>query len=68
MAEQLELLERDESEFRLDAHTREIGRQGVAEARRVLAEVVRAAAERAERLIDPRLAKGAPGHEPEEKD
>ena len=46
MAEQLELLERDDSEFRLDAHTREIGKRGVAEARRVLAEVMRAAAER----------------------
>lgn len=46
MAEQLELLEDEGSDFRLDAHTREIGRQGVAEARRVLAEVVRAAAER----------------------
>lgn len=49
MAEQLELLERDESDFRLDAHTREIGKKGVAEARRVLAEVMRAAAERADR-------------------
>jgi hypothetical protein len=33
---------------RLDAHTREIGRQGVAEVRRVLTETIRAAAERAE--------------------
>lgn len=48
MAEQLELLDRDDSDFRLDAHTREIGKRGVAEARRVLAEVVRAAAERAD--------------------
>ena len=48
MAEQLVLLERDESDFRLDSHTREIGRAGVAEARRVLREVVRAATERAE--------------------
>jgi hypothetical protein len=46
MAEQLELLERDESDFRLDAHTREIGKRGVAEARRILAEVMRVAAER----------------------
>lgn len=47
MAEQLELLqERDESDFRLDEHTRQLGRRGVAEARRVLAEVVRAAEER----------------------
>lgn len=49
MAEQLELLQRDDSDFRLDAHTREIGKKGVAEARRVLAEVMRAAAERDER-------------------
>ncbi len=49
MAEQLELLERDDSDFRLDSHTREVGKRGVAEARRVLAEVTRAAAERAER-------------------
>lgn len=48
MAEQLELLERSDSDFRLDARTREIGKQGVAEARRVLAEVMKAAAERAE--------------------
>ena len=48
MAEQLALLERDGSDFRLDAHTREIGRRGVAEARRVLSEVVKAAAERAQ--------------------
>lgn len=47
MAEQLALLERDGSDFRLDAHTRQIGKAGVAEARRVLREVVRAAAERA---------------------
>ncbi|HET6963305.1 MAG TPA: hypothetical protein VFH58_00945 [Acidimicrobiales bacterium] len=49
MAEQLELLEREESDFHLDAHTREIGKRGVAEARRVLAEVIRAAAERADK-------------------
>lgn len=49
MAEQLALMERDDSDFRLDARTRQIGRAGVAEARRVLQEVVRAAAERAER-------------------
>lgn len=48
MAEQLELLERTDSDFHLDAHTREIGKKGVAEARRILAEVVKAAAERAE--------------------
>lgn len=48
MAEQLELLERDDSDFRLDPHTREIGKKGVEDARRVLSEVMRAAAERAE--------------------
>jgi hypothetical protein len=48
MAEQLELLSRDDSDFRLDTHTREMGKRGVAEARRVLAEVIRAAAERTE--------------------
>lgn len=52
MADQLVLIERSEEErhradFKLDAHTREIGRRGVAEARRVLAEVVKARAERA---------------------
>ncbi|MDE3203397.1 MAG: hypothetical protein KGQ66_04145 [Acidobacteriota bacterium] len=49
MAEQLELLDRDDSDFHLDAHTREIGKRGVAEARRVLAEIVRSAAERTEK-------------------
>ena len=43
MAEQLELIEREESDFRLDPHTREIGKRGVAEARRVLSEVLKAA-------------------------
>lgn len=46
MAEQLELLQTQESDFRLDAHTREVGRRGVAEARRVLAEVIQAARQR----------------------
>lgn len=46
MAEQLILIREEESDFRLDAHTREIGLRGVAEARRVLAEVLRAKAER----------------------
>ncbi|HET9077596.1 MAG TPA: hypothetical protein VFN68_11750 [Acidimicrobiales bacterium] len=46
MAEQLALMERDGSDFRLDARTRAVGKAGVAEARRVLREVVRAAAER----------------------
>ncbi|MBV9660920.1 MAG: hypothetical protein JO337_07160 [Acidimicrobiales bacterium] len=47
MAEQLVLLE-DTSDFHLDEHTRDIGRRGIAEVRRVLAEVEKAAAERAE--------------------
>jgi hypothetical protein len=46
MAEQLVLLERDESDFRLDEHTRDLGRRGIAEVRRVLSEVVKAAEER----------------------
>jgi hypothetical protein len=46
MAEQLTLLREEESDFRLDAHTREIGRKGVADARRVLDELRRARAER----------------------
>jgi hypothetical protein len=50
MAEQLAFLDRaskdDDSDFRLDAHTREVGRRGVAEVRRILAEVVKAAADR----------------------
>ena len=46
MAEQLVLLESNRDEFRLDEHTREIGLRGVAEARRRLAETLRAASER----------------------
>ena len=42
MAEQLLLLDCDKDEFRLDEHTREVGRRGVAEARRRLAEEDRA--------------------------
>ncbi len=38
---------------RLDAHTREVGRRGVAEARRVLADTIRAAAERADASAHP---------------
>lgn len=49
MAEQLALLNREESDFRLDLHTRQIGKAGVAQARRALAAAVQAAAERAER-------------------
>lgn len=46
MAEQLALLEGDGADFHLDEHTREIGRRGIAEVRRVLEEIARAAAER----------------------
>jgi hypothetical protein len=49
MPEQLALIDHFGAEFRLDQATREVGRRGVAEARRVLTEVVRAAEERAER-------------------
>lgn len=49
MAEQLALLDREESDFRLDPHTRQIGKAGVAQARQALAAVVQAAAERADR-------------------
>jgi hypothetical protein len=38
MAEQLILIEPDEDHFRLDEHTRQIGRRGVAEVRRILAQ------------------------------
>ena len=38
MAEQLILIEPDEAQFRLDEHTRDIGRRGIAEVRRILAE------------------------------
>jgi hypothetical protein len=42
MAEQLVLLDPDQDWSRLDEHTREIGRQGVAEVRRILAALVQA--------------------------
>jgi hypothetical protein len=48
MAEQLILIEPDETRFRLDEHTREIGRRGVAEVRRILAEKAMDADERKE--------------------
>jgi len=38
MARQLALLDPSDVDWRLDEHTRDLGRQGVAEARRVLAE------------------------------
>ena len=41
MATQLALLSDDDQDWRLDEHTREIGRRGVAEARRVLAEAMK---------------------------
>jgi hypothetical protein len=47
MTAQLELLlERDQNEWRLDARTREVGRRGIAEARRILAEVAGGQGER----------------------
>lgn len=49
MAEQLILLQPDEDQFRLDERTREIGRRGVAEVRRILAEKKREADERTAR-------------------
>ncbi|HLI53518.1 MAG TPA: hypothetical protein VKU88_04255 [Acidimicrobiales bacterium] len=39
MVEQLVLIESGAPDFRLDEHTREIGRRGVAEARRILADL-----------------------------
>ena len=47
MAEQLVLLDEDKKMVRLDERTREIGRRGVADARRVLLETRMAASERA---------------------
>ena len=45
MARQLALrLETSDDDWRLDEHTRESGRRGVAEARRVLAEVIKRSA------------------------
>jgi hypothetical protein len=45
MTRQLELmLKSEDDDWRLDEHTRETGRRGVAEARRVLAEVTRRSA------------------------
>jgi hypothetical protein len=46
MTAQLELLlESERDDWRLDDHTREVGRRGIAEARRILAEVTRATAD-----------------------
>jgi hypothetical protein len=44
MATQLPLLIEDRDEWRLDERTREAGRRGVAEARRVLAEALKRSA------------------------
>jgi hypothetical protein len=44
MARQLVLLEQDEHDWRLDERTCELGRNGVAEARRALVEATRRAA------------------------
>ena len=46
MTEQLVLLDEDRKRFRLDEQTREMGRRGVAEARRALMETLEAATER----------------------
>jgi hypothetical protein len=50
MAEQLVLLDEDRKTVRLDERTCEIGRRGVADARRVLLETVRAAFDRATKV------------------
>ncbi len=47
MAEQLVLLDEDSKTVRLDERTCEIGRRGVADARRALLQTLQAAAERA---------------------
>lgn len=47
MAEQLILLDENRQVARLDERTREIGRRGVAEARRVLLDTIQAATDRA---------------------
>jgi hypothetical protein len=52
MSEQLALIEGVDSDFRLDTHTREIGLNGVAEARRILAEITQTVAEREAPLSD----------------
>jgi hypothetical protein len=44
MARQLELVDRQATDWRLDERTREIGRQGLAEARRALQEAAKRAA------------------------
>jgi hypothetical protein len=43
MARQLELVDRQATDWRLDERTREIGRQGLAEARRALQEAAKRA-------------------------
>jgi hypothetical protein len=44
MPTQLALLNQEDNDWRLDEQTREAGRRGVAEARRVLAEVMKRSA------------------------
>jgi hypothetical protein len=44
MARQLVLLEQNENDWHLDDRTRELGRQGIAEARKALVEAARRAA------------------------
>jgi hypothetical protein len=56
MAEQMILIEPDEDHFRLDEYTREIGRRGVAEVRRILAQKAREAEEREESKEHPAAA------------
>ena len=38
MERQLKLIDEHQSDWRLDEHTKEMGRQGIADARKVLAE------------------------------
>lgn len=48
MTKQLVLIERSAGDWRIDEHTREIGRAGVAEARKALAEAIRRSARNTE--------------------
>lgn len=51
MPEQLLLIEGSDTAFRLDRHTREIGLKGIAEARRILADLAARAAEEREAAL-----------------
>ena len=44
MTDQLVLIEATDVDWRLDEHTKEVGRRGIAEARKALAEAARRAA------------------------